>query len=52
MSFIRKNKFIILAIGIFLIIIILAFQIVSMFFPKEGTALYGDRLKGIEEVEL
>lgn len=52
MSFIRKNKFIILAIGIFLIILILAFQIVSMFFPKEGTALYGDRLKGIEEVEL
>ena len=52
MSFIRKNKFIILAIGIFLIIIILAFQIVSMFFPKEGPALYGDRLKGIEEVEL
>ena len=23
-----------------------------MFFPEEGTALYGDRLDGIEEVEL
>lgn len=52
MSFIRKNKFVILAIGIFLIIVVLAFQIVTMFFPTEGKALYGDRLDGIEEVEL
>lgn len=52
MSFIRKNKFVILAIGIFLILVFLTFQVVSMFFPKEGTALYGERLDGIEEVEL
>ena len=52
MSFIRKNKFIIIAIGVFLILVILAFQIVTMFFPKDGTALYGDRLDGIENVEL
>lgn len=31
---------------------ILAFQVVRMFFPAEGTALYGNRLDGIEEVEL
>lgn len=52
MSFIKKNKFVILAIGIFLIVIILAFQVVSMFFPEEGKALYGERLDGIEEVTI
>jgi ABC-type Na+ efflux pump permease subunit len=52
MSFIRKNKFVIIAIGVFLILVVLGFQIATMFFPEEGTALYGDRLDGIEEVEL
>ena len=48
MSFIRKNKFVIIAIGVFLILVILAFQVVNMFFPEEGKALYGNRLDGIE----
>ena len=52
MSFIRKNKFVIIAIGVFLILVVLGFQIATIFFPEEGTALYGDRLDGIEEVEL
>ena len=52
MSFIRKNKFVIIAIGVFLILVILAFQVVNMFFPEEGKALYGNRLDGIEEVEI
>lgn len=52
MSFIRKNKFVIIAIGVFLILVIVAFQVVNMFFPAEGTALYGDRLDGIQDVEL
>lgn len=52
MSFIRKNKFVIIAIGVFLILVVLVFQIATMFFPEEGTALYGERLDGIEEVEL
>ena len=52
MSFIRKNKFVIIAIGVFLILVILAFQVVRMFFPTEGKALYGNRLDGIEEVKL
>lgn len=52
MSFIRKNKFVIIAIGVFLILVVLGFQIATMFFPEEGTALYGDRLDEIEEVEL
>lgn len=52
MSFIRKNKFVIIAIGVFLILVILAFEVVNIFFPKEGKALYGNRLDGIEEVEI
>ena len=52
MSFIRKNKFVIIAIGVFLILVIVAFQVFNMFFPAEGTALYGDRLDGIQDVEL
>ena len=52
MRFIRKNKFVIIAIAVFLILVIIAFQVVNMFFPEEGKALYGDRLEGIEEVEL
>ena len=52
MSFIRKNKFVIIAIGIFLILVILAFQVVNIFFPEEGKALYGNRLDGIEAVEI
>lgn len=52
MSFIRKNKFVIIAIGVFLILVILAFQVVNTFFPKEGKALYGNRLDGIEAVKI
>lgn len=52
MSFIRKNKFIIIAIGIFLILVFLAFQVKMIFFPAEGKAIYGNRLDGIEEVEI
>lgn len=52
MNFIRKNKFTIIAIGVFLILVFLAFQIKNMFFPAAGKALYGSRLDGIEEVEI
>lgn len=52
MNFIRKNKFVIIAIGIFLILVFVIFQIANIFFPEGGEALYGDRLDGIEEVEL
>lgn len=52
MSFIRKNKFIIIAIGIFLILVFLAFQVKMIFFPEEGKTIYGNRLDGIEEVEI
>ena len=52
MSFIRKNKFVIIPIGVFLILVVVAFRVFNMFFPAEGTALYGDRLDGIQDVEL
>lgn len=52
MNFIRKNKFTIIAIGIFLILVFLAFQVKNIFFPAAGKALYGSRLNGIDEVEI
>lgn len=52
MKFIRKNKFTIIAIGIFLILVFLAFQIKNIFFPAAGNAIYGTRLNGMEEVEI
>lgn len=52
MNFIRKNKFTIIAIGIFLILVFLAFQVKNIFFPAAGNAFYGSRLTGIEEVEI
>lgn len=52
MEFIRKNKFTIVAIGVFLIVVLLLVQIKNIFFPNEGSAIYGDRLEGIEEVKI
>lgn len=51
-DFIKKNKFTLIAVGIFLIILILLIQIKNIFFPSSGRAEYGDRLEGIEEVEI
>lgn len=52
MDFIRKNKFTILAIVIFLVLVILLVQVKNIFFPNEGSAIYGNRLEGIEKVEI
>lgn len=50
--FIKDNKFTIVAMAIFLVIVILLIQVKNIFFPSEKKAIYGDRLKGIEEVEI
>lgn len=52
MNFIRKNKFTIIAIGVFLILVFLAFQVKNIFFPAAGNAFYGSRLNGMDEVEI
>lgn len=51
-SFIKNNKFTIIAIAIFLVIVLLLVQVKNIFFPSGEKAIYGDRLKGIEEVEI
>lgn len=51
MKWIKKNKFTVIAIVIFVLLTIVAFQIKEVFFPDQRTALYGDRLDGKVTVE-
>ena len=51
-NFIKNNKLTVVAFIICVIFVILVFAIKLTFFPNEGTAIYGDRLDGIEEVEI
>ncbi len=52
MKYIKKNKKTFIAIGIFLIFVALLIPIKLTFFPDKGKAIYGDRLKGIENVKI
>ena len=51
-NLIKNNKVTAIAFIICVIFVILVFAIKLTFFPNEGTAIYGDRLDGIEEVEI
>ena len=51
-KFIKNNKLTVITSIICLVFVILVFAIKLTFFPNEGTAIYGDRLDGIEEVEI
>ena len=51
-NFIKNNKVTVVAFIICVILVILVFAVKLTFFPNEGTAIYGDRLDGIEEVEI
>lgn len=51
-DFIKKNKFTLIAILIFLIMLIVLIQVKNAFFPSAGKAEYGNRLDGIKEVEI
>lgn len=46
MKWIKKNKFTVIAIIIFVLLAFLAFKAKEMFFPDQRTAIYGDRLEG------
>ncbi len=50
MKMIKKNKYTIIAIIIFIVIVILLYQAKQLFFPNEGKAIYGDRLAGKIEI--
>ena len=51
-KFIKNNKVTAVAFIICVIFVILVFAVKLTFFPNEGTAIYGDRLDGIEEFEI
>ena len=51
-KFIKNNKLTVITFIICLVFVILVFAIKPTFFPDEGRAIYGDRLDGIEEVEI
>ena len=51
-KFIKNNKLTVITFIICLVFVILVFAIKLTFFPDEGRAIYGDRLDGIEEVEI
>lgn len=52
MKFIKKNKFTIIAIILFILLLILGVQVKNLLVPDEGKASYGDRLEGIEDYPL
>lgn len=51
-NFIKNNKVTVVAFIICVIFVVLVFAVKLTFFPNEGTAIYGDRLDGIEKVEI
>lgn len=52
MKFIKKNKFTIIAILIFICIVIVGAKIKDFLVPDSGKAVYGDRLDGIDDYKL
>lgn len=52
MKYVKKNKKTFIAIGIFLLFVILLIPIKTALFPNAGKAIYGDRLDGIEKVKI
>lgn len=51
MKWMRKNKFTVIAIFMFILLAFLGFKIMEMFIPDQRTAIYGDRLEGKVTVE-
>lgn len=49
-NFIKKNKYTIIAIVIFIILVIALANIAKLFFPNTGTPVYGNRLDGINPI--
>lgn len=52
MNFIKRNKGTIIAIAVFIVLVIILFQLKNIFFPNTGKAIYGNRLDGIDKVEI
>ena len=52
MNFIKKNKITIIIIAIFAVCVFIITGLINAFFPEEGTAIYGNRLDGIDKVAI
>lgn len=52
MNFIKKNKMTLIVVVIFLLLVLLLVQLKEIFFPAVGTAIYGNRLAGIKDVNI
>ena len=52
MNFIKKNKFTIIAIVIFIVLVIFGVNLKNLLVPDEGKAVYGDRLDDISKYPL
>lgn len=48
----RNNKYTIIVLGIFLVLLVLAFASYNLIFPNLGKPVYGNRLNGIENVKI
>lgn len=51
MDFLKKNKFTVTALVLFLILFVVIVEAKTLFFPNEGKALYGSRLDGKVNVD-
>ena len=47
----KNNKYSVIAIAIFIILIIVGYALYKLLFPNAGTPIYGNRLDGIEAVD-
>ena len=48
---VKRNKYSVIAIAIFVVLLIVAYIGYKVFFPNNGTPVYGNRLDGITEVD-
>ena len=51
-KFLKKNKYTVIVLVIFIVLVFLLAQVVNIFFPSQGKAIYGNRLSGIEKVKI
>ncbi len=52
MKFFKKNKYTIIVIVAFILLVFIGAKAMELFFPNTGKAVYGDRLDGIEKVQI
>ena len=51
-KYIKENKILVVAVIVFLALLVVCFVVKGIFFSGTSNALYGDRLKGIDEVKV